>query len=73
MTAEKSAEVRRARTELVATLNAIEDRLNVPKRVLRQVQRTRAEKPAVFYSAVAGAVGALGAVGWLAVRVLGRR
>ncbi|RLP71137.1 DUF3618 domain-containing protein [Mycetocola reblochoni] len=69
-----------ARRELAEALNAIEDKINVPKRVGRATDRARRrfaaladEKPA---AAVAGIVGVAGLVGvgvWAVVRSVASR
>jgi hypothetical protein len=61
-------EVRRARTELAATLGAIEYKLNVPKRTAEKVQRLRTENPLVLVGIAAGAAAAVAGVVWLIVR-----
>lgn len=61
-------EVRRARTELAATLGAIEYKLNVPKRTAEKVQRLRAENPLVLVGIAVGAAAAVAGVVWLIVR-----
>ncbi|WP_138945558.1 DUF3618 domain-containing protein [Plantibacter sp. M259] len=68
-----------ARAELVATLNAIEDKLNVPKQVHRakrravvQIATVKVERPAVFYAGVAGLAGAAGLAVWGIVRAIAR-
>lgn len=64
-----------ARAELVATLNAIEDKLNVPKQVRRatdkvtaKVQTVKEEQPPVFIAGVAGAAALVGLAVWGIVR-----
>ncbi|HEU0256322.1 MAG TPA: hypothetical protein VFQ96_00625 [Microbacteriaceae bacterium] len=61
--------VQKARADLVATLNEIEDRLNVPKRVWRSVTGLRRGHPWLFAAAATAGAAALGAAGWLAVAV----
>lgn len=68
-----------ARAELVATLNAIEDKLNVPKQVHRAKRRTivriatvKVERPAVFYAGVAGVAVSAGLAVWGIVRAIAR-
>ncbi len=65
------------RTELKATLDAIEDKVNLKKKVtngahragnaLRELQN---EKPVVFVSLGVGVAAAVGAVAWLSVRAI---
>ncbi|MGK9147963.1 DUF3618 domain-containing protein [Plantibacter flavus] len=68
-----------ARAELVATLNAIEDKLNVPKQMHRAKRRmivriatVKVERPAVFYAGVAGVAAVAGLAVWGIVRSLTR-
>lgn len=69
-----------ARQALVATLNAIEDKLNVPKRARRAADRGRirlrrayAQNPPVVLAGTAAVALAAGVAVWGLVRVLGRR
>ncbi|MFF1876775.1 DUF3618 domain-containing protein [Leifsonia sp. NPDC058230] len=63
-------DVKRARAELAETLEAIEYKLNVPKRTAERVERLRTENPLVLVGiAVAAAAAVAGAV-WLVVRAL---
>ncbi|WP_155865149.1 hypothetical protein [Gryllotalpicola ginsengisoli] len=59
-----TAEVQRARAELVAALSEFEDKINVPKRI----RRFKAEAPQKFY-AVVGTAGTV-AAGLVALGVL---
>jgi len=59
-----------AREELAATLDAIEYKLNVPKRVQERVRRMRAENPIALALAVAVGVGAVVTGTWLCIRAL---
>jgi hypothetical protein len=60
------ADVAAARAELAATLDAIQDKLNVPKRI-----RTAAkENPVGLAVAGAGTAAALAGAVWLLVRIL---
>ena len=68
MAAEPSAEAARARAELAAALDAIEERLNVPRRVKRRVRELRATQPAVFVGAAASAAALAGGAVWLIIR-----
>ena len=63
-----AAEVAAARAELAATLDALQDKLNVPKRI-----RIAAEENPLGLAAVGAALAAAVAGGvWLAVRILRR-
>ncbi|MFZ4894519.1 DUF3618 domain-containing protein [Plantibacter sp. Mn2098] len=64
-----------ARAELVATLNAIEDKLNVPKQVQKATDKLTAkvltvkeEQPAVFIAGVVGIAAIAGLAVWGIVR-----
>ncbi|PWC05729.1 DUF3618 domain-containing protein [Agromyces badenianii] len=64
-----------ARAEFAETLNALEDKLNVPKQVGRRAARAKVklrrfadEQPAVAFAAAVGLVAAVGATVWLVVR-----
>jgi hypothetical protein len=65
----------RARAEFAATLDALEDKLNVPKQVGRRVERAKRklrrfadEQPAAAIAAAVGVVAVVGATVWLVVR-----
>jgi hypothetical protein len=73
MTTESSIDVRRARAELVSTINAIEYKLNVPKRAKRAARIFRQEHPAAFAAAGVAAVAAVGAAVWFGVSAIRRR
>ena len=67
------------RAQLFDTLDAIEDKLNVPKQVHRakrraivQIATVKVERPAVFYAGVAGLAGAAGLAVWGIVRAIVR-
>jgi len=57
-----------ARAELVATLNAIEDKLNVPKQAKAKLTELREKNPAALIGVAAAAAGAVGLVVWGIVR-----
>lgn len=64
-----------ARAEFAGTLNALEDKLNVPKQVGRRVDRAKAslkafydEQPGVAVAAAVGVAVAVGGIVWLVVR-----
>lgn len=73
MTTDQSIDVRRARADLASTLNAIEDKLNVPRRVKRAVWVFREDHPLAFWTASVTAVAALGATVFFGVSALRRR
>ena len=76
MIGDPSLEVLRARGELTRTLDLIEDKLNVPKRVRASIRRAdefRRRNPVAFVGAVASIAGAVAGVTWFAVAVLRRR
>ncbi|WP_353828730.1 DUF3618 domain-containing protein [Agromyces sp. SYSU T0242] len=66
---------RAARDQLAGTLNALEEKLNVPKRVARatgrakrRVRRFADEQPGVAVAVAVGVVAAVGVGVWLVVR-----
>lgn len=71
MTTDRS-DVDRARAELAATMDAIEYKLNVPKRTAERVQRLRAENPVALAGIAAGAVAAVAGAAWGVVRLVRR-
>ncbi|MGN6762090.1 MAG: DUF3618 domain-containing protein [Leifsonia sp.] len=71
MTTDRS-DVDRARAELAATMDAIEYKLNVPKRTAERVQRLRAENPVALAGIAAGAVAAVAGAVWGIVRLVRR-
>ena len=71
MTTDRS-DVDRARAELAATMDAIEYKLNVPKRTAERVQRLRAENPVALAGIAAGAVAAVASAAWGVVRLVRR-
>ena len=75
MTTDAPGDIVKARAELVATLNAIEDKLNLPKqarlaveRLGRRVQDLRTENPTALAAAAVGAAALIGGAVWLIVR-----
>ncbi|MDR6972453.1 DUF3618 domain-containing protein [Leifsonia shinshuensis] len=69
MTTDRS-DVDRARAELAATVDAIEYKLNVPKRASERIQRLRKDNPAALAGlAVGAAVAVAGAVWGIVVLV----
>jgi hypothetical protein len=73
MTTEPSIDVLRARAELASAINAIEYKLNVPKRAKRAARIFRQEHPAAFAAAGVAAVAAVGAAVWFGVSAIRRR
>jgi len=71
MTTDRS-DVDRARAELAATMDAIEYKLNVPKRTAERVQRLRAENPVALAGIAAGAVAAVAGAVLGVVRLIRR-
>lgn len=69
MTTDIDQTVTRARAELVTTLNALEDKLNLPK----QVRLFQEEHPRAFIAATATAAVALAGAVWAGVLVARRR
>lgn len=63
MTAE-SSEADRLRKDLAATLDAIEYKLNLPKRAAEKVRSVRREKPGVFSALAVGTLGVVAAAVW---------
>jgi hypothetical protein len=69
-----------ARAELVETLNAIEDKLNVPRKVNRlvaqgkkQVAVLQRENPAAIYAGIAAVASVAGLAAWAIVRSIAHR
>jgi hypothetical protein len=67
----------RARADFAGTLNALEDRLNVPKQVRIksarakvQLRRFANEQPVAAIAAAVGVVAAVGVTVWLVVRAV---
>jgi hypothetical protein len=76
---ELRSEVVRARVELADTLNAIEDKLNVPRKLQRrtdrwshELRRMRAENPLALAGVAVGAVAVIGGLVWGIVAVVTR-
>lgn len=79
-TAELHADIMKTRAALTLTLNAIEDRFNVPKRMRRcstrvaeRMRGMRDENPAALAAGVVAVSLAAGGLLWLGVRSLTRR
>ena len=69
-----------ARVELVSTLNAIEDKLNVPRKVSRALSRGRVEaaklqreNPAAYIGGIAAVAVVAGTAAWALVRAIATR
>lgn len=71
MTTDRS-DVDRARAELAATIDAIEYKLNVPKRTAERIQRLQKENPAALAAISAGVAVAVGGIVWGVVRLVRR-
>ncbi|MEN0086339.1 MAG: DUF3618 domain-containing protein [Leifsonia sp.] len=71
MTTDRS-DVDRARAELAATIDAIEYKLNVPKRTAERIQRLRKENPAALVGLSVGVAVAVGGIVWGVVRLVRR-
>lgn len=63
-----TSDVQRARNELAATLDAIEYKLNVPKRTVERVERMRKDNPLALIGIAVAAAAAVAGVVWLIVR-----
>ncbi|KRC46686.1 hypothetical protein ASE16_14790 [Leifsonia sp. Root227] len=63
-----TSDVQRARNELAATLDAIEYKLNVPKRTAERVERLRTDNPLALIGIAVAAAAAVAGVVWLIVR-----
>jgi hypothetical protein len=79
MTSEAWSDARNARAELAATLDAIEHKLNVPRRVRlsahrfgRRVRAVRDENPLAIVGIAIGAAVVIGGGVWVAVRMLSK-
>ncbi|WP_431219688.1 DUF3618 domain-containing protein [Leifsonia xyli] len=71
MTTDRS-DVDRARAELAATVEAIEYKLNVPRRASERIDRLRKENPTALVAIVAGAAVALAGAVWGIVSLIRR-
>jgi hypothetical protein len=63
-----TSDVQRARNELAAALDAIEYKLNVPKRTVERVERMRQDNPLALIGIAVAAAAAVAGVVWLIVR-----
>lgn len=77
MTVTNSSSTERARAELVSTLNAIEDKLNVPRKVSRAVARGRVtvaklqrDNPSAVYAGIAAVATVAGTAAWAIARAI---
>jgi hypothetical protein len=80
MTATNPGTPAEARAELVATLNAIEDKINVPRKVNRlvadgkkTVARIQRDSPAVIYAGIATVATIAGLAAWAITRSIANR
>lgn len=71
MTTDRS-DVDRARAQLAATIDAIEYKLNVPKRTAERLQRLQKENPAALVGLSVGVAAAVGGIVWGVVRLVRR-
>ena len=71
MTTDRS-DVDRARADLAAAIDAIQYKVNVPKRVSERVQRLRKENPAVLTGLLAGAAIVVAGAVWGVVSLIRR-
>ncbi len=65
-------DVDRARAELAATLDAIEYKLNVPKRAAERIQSLRRDNPTALAGLAVGVALAVGGIVWGAVKLTRR-
>lgn len=70
MTTEKLPTPAEARAELAATLDALEDKLNLPKQAKATYERLRTQNPGALVAGAAGAAAALGLGVWAIVRAV---
>jgi len=71
MTTDRS-DVARARAELAATVDAIEYKLNVPKRASERLQRLRKDNPAALAGIAAATAVAVAGIVWGVVSLVRR-
>ena len=71
MTTDRS-DVDRARAQLAETIDAIEYKLNVPKRTAERLQRLQKENPAALAAISVGVAVAVGGIVWGVVRLVRR-
>ncbi|NUU08565.1 DUF3618 domain-containing protein [Leifsonia sp. C5G2] len=71
MTTDRS-DVDRARAQLAETIDAIEYKLNVPKRTAERIQRLQKENPAALVGLSVGVAVAVGGIVWGIVRLVRR-
>jgi hypothetical protein len=58
----------RLRAQLAETVDAIEYKLNVPKRLAERFQRLRRNNPLALVGIAVGVAAAIGGVVWMAIR-----
>ncbi|QPZ38739.1 DUF3618 domain-containing protein [Paramicrobacterium chengjingii] len=68
MTDEKLPTAAEARAQLASTLDALEDKLNVPKQAKATYARLRAQNPTALVAGAAGVAAAVGLGVWAVVR-----
>lgn len=80
MTATNPGTPSEARAELVATLNAIEDKINVPRKVNRlvaqgkkSVAQIQRDNPAAIYAGIAAVAAVAGLAAWAIARGIANR
>jgi len=71
--AELRAEVARARAELASTLDALEYKANLPKRMTARLRKLGEENPAALIGLAAAAAAVAGTAVWLGARAVLRR
>jgi hypothetical protein len=78
--AEAREQAARARTELVSTLDALESRLNVPRRVKSRMSEVKAsltqlgaKNPGALAAVALGALAAAGTLVWVGIRAASSR
>ncbi len=78
--AQRREQAVRARNELVRTLDALEARLNLPRRITRRVQDVKknlkklgTDNPAAFSAIALGTLTAAGALVWAGIRAANNR
>ncbi|SEB50177.1 hypothetical protein SAMN04489806_0881 [Paramicrobacterium humi] len=70
MTADRTPSTAEARAQLTAALDAIEDKLNLPKQAKARLEKLRIDNPTALIAGAAGAAAALGLGVWAIVRAV---
>lgn len=70
MTTDRTPSTAEARADLTATLDAIEDKLNVPKQAKAKFELLREQNPNALLVGAAGVATALGLGAWAVVRAI---